>query len=510
MRLGRGTMRAAAVLVVGLALAVAGYSDSLKVKTAEGVVRGKTIDSGKVRVFLGLPYAAAPVGELRWKAPAAPVKWKGVRDGTQYGARCMQAHVFDDMVFQDAGPSEDCLFANVFTPKEASAKHKLPVMVWIHGGGFSTGAGSEPRHTGAVLPEHGVVLVTINYRLGVFGFLATPELKREGNGSAGNYGLMDQVAALKWVKENIAQFGGDPDKVTIFGESAGSISVCALMAAPSAQGLFAGAIGESGGIAAQMLQGLDAAVASGGEWAKAQGGRLADLRKVSADVVLAAATKKGVTGFWPMANGSFLPEKLDAIYAAGKQAHVPLLAGWNRDEQSGLSQGMTAEKWKAYAAEKYGERAAEFLKAYPGGTDEEAVRSAIDYQSDSFIAAGTWAWVDGQVKTGAAPVYRYHFDLAAPSSQYHKGEYAFHSDDIEYVFGTLDTRPGAAWRPEDRKLSEEIVQYWTNFAKTGDPNGAGLAEWPRFDKSGLVEQLDRAITAEPDGLRSRYEWLLNK
>ncbi len=510
MRIGRLAVRSVVVLAAGLAVVAAASGASLTIKTAEGVVRGKTIDNGKVRVFLGLPYAAAPLGELRWKAPAAPAKWKGVREATAYGSRCMQAHVFDDMVFQDAGPSEDCLFANVFTPADAGPKKKLPVMVWIHGGGYSTGAGSEPRHTGAVLPEHGVVLVTINYRLGVFGFLATPDLVKEGGGTAGNYGLMDQVAALRWVKENIAHFGGDPDRVTIFGESAGSISMCALMAAPSARGLFAGVIGESGGIAAQLLQSLDAAVTSGGAWAKTQGESLADLRKIPADAVLAAATKKGVTGFWPMTDGSFLPEKLDAIYAAGKQAHVPLLAGWNRDEQSALSQGMTAEKWKAYAADKFGDRAGEFLNAYPGATDEEALRSAIDYQSDNFIAAGTWAWVDGQVKTGAAPVYRYHFDLASPPSQYHKGEYAFHSDDIEYVFGTLDTRPGAAWRPEDRKLSEEIVQYWTNFAKTGDPNGAGLADWPRFDKTGLVEQLDRKITAEPDGLRSRYEWLLKK
>ena len=214
-------------------------ADSLTVKTEQGKVQGKTINDGKVRAFLGMPYAAPPVGDLRWKAPKPPAKWKGKRDATKFGAHCAQGRVFDDMVFQDAGPSEDCLFLNVYTPADATDKSKLPVMFWIHGGGYSGGASSEPRHNGDFLPLKGVVLVTINYRLGVFGFLVTDDLAKEANGSAGNYGLMDMVAALHWVNDNIKNFGGDPDNVTIFGESAGSFAVSTLMASPMAQGLFA-------------------------------------------------------------------------------------------------------------------------------------------------------------------------------------------------------------------------------------------------------------------------------
>ena len=221
-------------------------ADPLKVKTEQGKVVGKTINNGKVRAFMGLPYAAPPVGDLRWKAPQPPAKWKGDRDATKYGAHCAQGRVFDDMVFQDAGPSEDCLFLNVYVPADAKEKSKLPVMFWIHGGGYSGGGSSEPRHNGDFLPTKGVVVVTINYRLGVFGFLVTDELAKEGNGSAGNYGLLDMVAALQWVKSNIGKFGGDPGNVTIFGESAGSFAVSTLMASPMSQGLFHKAIGESG------------------------------------------------------------------------------------------------------------------------------------------------------------------------------------------------------------------------------------------------------------------------
>src|SRR6476646_2076892 len=235
---------ATAGLLVGLSTMT--NADPLKVKTEQGKVVGKTINNGKVRAFMGLPYAAPPVGSLRWKAPQSAAKWKGERDATKYGAHCAQGRVFDDMVFQDAGPSEDCLFLNVYTPADAKEKSKLPVMFWIHGGGYSGGGSSEPRHNGDFPPTKGIVLVTINYRLGVFGFLVTDELAKEGNGSAGNYGLLDMVAALQWVKSNIAKFGGDPGNVTIFGESAGSFAVSTLMASPMSQGLFHKAIGESG------------------------------------------------------------------------------------------------------------------------------------------------------------------------------------------------------------------------------------------------------------------------
>ncbi len=502
---------AAAALTLGLS-ARAG-ADPLTVKTMQGKVHGKTINDGKVRAFLGLPYAAPPVGELRWKPPEPAAKWRGMRDATQYGARCYQGHIYDDMVFQDSGPSEDCLFLNVFTPATAKAKSKLPVMFWIHGGGYTGGSASEPRHNGDFLPLKGVVLVTINYRLGVFGFLATTDLAKEAGGPAGNYGLMDMVAALHWVHDNIAKFGGDPGNVTIFGESAGSFAVSTLMAAAPAHGLFQKAIGESGSALSRILGEPDASSTTEREqkeqaWVESLGAKsLAELRAMPADAVLAAASKQGEPGFPTVIDGTFLTEPVADTYAAGKQAHVPLLAGWNRDENAGMARDMTAEKWKETAEKLFGEHAAEFLSYYPGDTDEQAVRSAIDYGSDVFIAFGTWRWIDAQTRTGDAPVYRYHFELAAPPSKFHQGWYAFHSDDIEYVFGTLDTRPGAEWRPEDRKLSDEMMDYWTNFAKTGDPNGAGLPQWPRFDKDGMILHLDSETTAGPDTTHARYEFL---
>ncbi|HMD77420.1 MAG TPA: carboxylesterase family protein [Terracidiphilus sp.] len=508
-----GLKAVCALVMAGLALGLATtvYADSLKVKTAQGKVRGKTINDGKVKAFLGLPYAAPPVGDLRWKAPEPPVRWKGERDATQFGAHCAQGHVFDDMIFQDSANSEDCLFLNVYSPAGAKAKSKLPVMFWIHGGGYSGGASSEPRHNGDFLPLKGVVLVTINYRLGVFGFLAAADLAKEGDGAAGNYGMMDMVAALQWVKANIKKFGGDPENVTIFGESAGSLAVSTLMASPAARGLFQKGIGESGAAFSETLptDTLEAREKQDAEWVASLGvTTLAELRALPTDKVLdAAKNKKG--GFWPVVDGKFLTEQVTDTYAAGKQAHVPLLAGWNRDEGSFFAmRPVTAEQFKGMIGGLYKERAAEFLTLYPADNDAQALRSAIDYGSDNFIAFGTWKWIEAHRKTGEAPVYRYHLELAAPPSKYHPGSFAFHSDDIEYVFGTLDTRPGAVWRPEDRKLSEQMMSYWTNFAKTGDPNGPGLPEWPKYDKDDSLLHLDSTITSGPDTLRPRYEFLL--
>jgi para-nitrobenzyl esterase len=273
MRLGRQIVYALAIagLVAGLSAPL--HADSLTVKTEQGKAHGKTINDGKVKAFLGLPYAAPPVGELRWKAPQPPAKWKGVRDATKFGAHCAQVHVFDDMIFQDGANSEDCLFLNVYAPADAKAKSKLPVMFWIHGGGYSGGSASEPRHNGDFLPLKGVVLVTINYRLGVFGFLATADLAKEANGAAGNYGLLDMVAALQWVKANIRNFGGDPENVTIFGESAGSFAVSTLMASPMARGLFQKAIGESGAAFSDTLptDALEAREKQDGQWVASLG-----------------------------------------------------------------------------------------------------------------------------------------------------------------------------------------------------------------------------------------------
>jgi para-nitrobenzyl esterase len=487
-------------------------ADPLTIKVEQGKLHGKTINDGKVRAFLGIPYAAPPVGDLRWKAPQPAAKWKGDRDATVYGAHCAQNKVFEDMVFEDNGGSEDCLFLNVYTPADAKDDAKLPVMFWIHGGGFSGGASNEPRHNGDFLPLKGVVLVTINYRLGVFGFLATADLAKEANGAAGNYGLLDMVAALQWVKANIKKFGGDPENVTIFGESAGSFAVSTLMAAKPAQGLFAKAIGESGAAFTSSPLGyatVEERDKKDQAWVDSLGVKsLAELRAVPTDKILESVKKPGV-GFPPDIDGALLTEPVADTFAKGQQAHVPLLAGWNRDEGSFFAmRGMTAVQWKEMAHNLFKDRADEFLKLYPGDTDEQALRSAIDYGSDSFIALGTWKWLEAQRKTGDAAVYRYHFELPATPSKFHPGTFAFHSDDIEYVFGTLDTRPGFQVSAADRKLSDEMMSYWTNFAKTGDPNGPGLAQWLRLDKDGQVMHLDRECISKPDTTQARYQFLL--
>ena len=513
MQVGMKLLCALAVAGMMLGVSTAVRADDLTVKTEQGKVKGKTINNGKVKAFLGMPYAEPPVGDLRWKAPVPAAKWKGDRDGTTFAPHCAQNHVFDDMVFQDAaGPKEDCLYLNVYAPADSSDKSKLPVMYWIHGGGYSGGGSDEPRHNGDFLPLKGVVLVTINYRLGVFGFLASSDLAKEQGGTAGNYGLMDMVAGLQWVKENIKKFGGDPDNVTIFGESAGSFAVSTLMASPMAKGLFAKGIGESGGAFSDVLalDPLSVSEKKGDEFVASLGATtLADLRAVPADKVLAAVLAKKA-GFSTVIDGKLLTESVPDTYAAGKQAHVPLLAGWNRDEGSFLANGMTAEKWKGMAAGMFKERGADFLKIYPGETDEQAADSAIGYGSDAFIAFSTWKWIEAHLKTGDSPVYRYHFELRATPSKFHPGTFAFHSDDIEYVFGTLDTRPG--WTPSaaDRTLSDQMMTYWTNFAKTGDPNGQGLPPWPKYteaDGYSLIH-LDSTITSGPDTLRPRYEFLL--
>jgi para-nitrobenzyl esterase len=319
-----------ALLGITLSFSAHAKADSMTVKVEQGKVHGKTINDGKVRAFLGLPYAAPPVGELRWRPPQPPIPWKGVRDATGYGARCLQTKSFDDMVFQDSGPSEDCLYLNVFVPANAKSNARLPVMFWIHGGGYGGGSASEPRHNGDFLPTKGVVLVTINYRLGVFGFLATADLAKEGDGSAGNYGLMDMVAALQWVHANIWKFGGDANNVTIFGESAGAYAVSTLMAATPARGLFQKAIGESGGAFGGNLSGSPLAERelSDQEWANSLGAKtLAELRALSAETILAAAQKKGAPDFDPVIDGRLLTEPVAETYAAGRQAHIPLLAG---------------------------------------------------------------------------------------------------------------------------------------------------------------------------------------
>jgi para-nitrobenzyl esterase len=511
-----------ATLALVTSIAMTG-SAMAQVKTTGGLVQGKTSADGKVRSFLGIPYAGAPVGEFRWKAPRPAAPWQGVREATAIGPHCVQAPLFGDIKFSQPA-SEDCLNLNVYAPATGS---RLPVMVWIHGGGFQAGAGPEPRHNGDALAKKGVVVVTFNYRLGVFGFLAHPELTKEsGRNASGNYALLDQIAALQWVKENIAAFGGDPGNVTIFGESAGSFAVSALMASPAAAGLFHRAIGESGayftaGGGTLPLEPLAVSEAQGAKFASAMGAAsLEALRARPADEVLAAAMKMQ-PWFSPNIDGYVLREDVYKTFAAGKQAHVPLLAGWNADEVRGgvvlAKQKPTAVSFVADVRKRFGDQADAIIKAYPAANDAEALESAAALASDTFIGHATWKWIEMQTQTGKAPVYRYSFDRkipVAPDTKINgvaatsKDIGARHAGEIEYVFGTLDTIAGVTWEASDRKLSDEMVTYWSNFARTGDPNGAGLPKWPRYDAATrLVLHLDETIRESPDTLRTRYEAL---
>jgi para-nitrobenzyl esterase len=512
-----------AIIVLMIGIGSTGDA-AAQVKTAGGVVRGSSLSDGRIGVFKGIPYAAPPVGELRWQPPRPAAPWQDVRDATAFGPRCLQGRIFDDIVFTDL--SEDCLTLNIWTPMRA-AKERLPVMVWIHGGGFQAGAGAEPRHDGEAFARKGVVLVTFNYRLGVFGFLAHPELTRESSHKAsGNYGLLDQVAALRWVQENIAAFGGDPKNVTIFGESAGSFAVSALMASPLAQGLFQKAIGESGAYfvtsgRSLTLDSLATTEQRGTKFAGTLGAdSLAALRAKSGDDVLKAALKLQ-PWFAPNVDGYFLPEDVRTIYGNGKQSRVPLLAGWNADEsRAGVVLGRetpTAQSFTEDLRTRFGDRAGDLLKVYPAGTDADALESAASLASDLFIGYGTWKWIEVHTQTARVPVYRYSFDRKIPVMADAKvnGKPATsrdigarHAGEIEYVFGALElSLPKVPWEAADRTLSNAMTTYWSNFARTGDPNGAGLPKWPRYDESKRVLQLDVQITDSPDVRLPRYQAL---
>jgi len=506
-----------AISMVSSTRPLAAESNDLRIKTAQGKVEGT--QNGPLRVFLGIPYAAPPVGVLRWKAPMPAVKWKGVRPAKEFGSHCMQPKLYADMIFRDPSPSEDCLTLNVWTPAKDKAA-KLPVMVWIYGGGFVGGGTSEARQVGANLAKNGVVVVSMNYRLGIFGFFATKELAAEsGRNSAGNYGLLDQTAALQWVQKNIKAFGGDPKNVTLFGESAGSFSVSAQMASPLAKGLFQRVIGESGGALygsnGPSFKSLQQTEERDAEFAQSMlsATTLEQLRAIPAQQLMEAAFKKPEHGegfrFGADVDGYFLPESVPAIFAAGKQNDVPMLAGWNRDE-GGVAPDTTVDSFKVAVEKQFGDRAPEVLKLYPATDDAEAVRASADLAGDRFIAYSTWRWLEAQVTSGKHPVYRYRFDLAPPADPNHSGGLAaYHSGEIPYVFDTLDLLNGFAWRPEDRQLSERMQRYWTNFARTGDPNGEGLVKWPIYSQTSgwQVMHLGPEPAAQPDTTRERHLFL---
>jgi para-nitrobenzyl esterase len=505
-----------------------------RVGTANGTVQGVTLGTG-IALFKGIPFAAPPIGERRWKPPQPVANWQGVRSAARFGPQCMQARVYADMVFRNEGTSEDCLYLNVWTPTPTPGA-RLPVLVYIYGGGFTSGDGSEPRYDGENIARRRVVVVTMSYRLGVFGFFSHPELSEESpHHASGNYGLLDQVAALQWVRRNIAAFGGDPARVTIAGESAGSFSVALLMASPLARGLFAGAIGESGGISLLTFDGIlthgavarETAEQAMAAKAKAIGApTLAQLRGLSAHELLAAWASGPRPPAWPTVDGYFLPEAPDAIYAAGKQARVPLMAGWNSAESSGrdLVADPTPENFALALNRIFGARDTEALRVYPGGTVQEVAASATDLAGDRFIAYGTWLWLEEQARLGQ-PVYRYFFTRPRPPLTHPESVAADakpadpwadippgapHSTEIEYALGNLSRNPVYAWTVDDYKVSATMMGYFVNFVKTGNPNGTGVPAWPdgKPDANGKVTRMridvDARTEAEP---RDRYLFL---
>ena len=514
-------------------LAQATSASAPRAQTVNGAVVGVTLPSG-VKAFRGVPFAAPPVRENRWRPPQPVKNWTGARLADRFADQCMQARVFGDMMFRNAGVSEDCLYLNVWTPANAAPNAALPVLFYIYGGGFVAGDGSEPRYDGESMAKRGIVVVTTSYRLGVFGFFSHPELTAESpHHASGNYSLMDQGAALQWVRDNIARFGGDPKRVTIAGESAGSFAVSAQMASPMARDLIAGAIGESGAFFSTTISTptRDSTEKIGTAFAQKVGApTLAALRALSATELLDWSGRPGTPRFGPNVDGWFFPEVPANIFLAGKQAKVPLLAGWNSEEMNAravLQETPTPESMKVLFAKLYPNRADEAAKVFPASTPEEAQQSATDIASDRFIGYSTWKWLDVHAKTSGKPVYRYLYarprpptveagvtpNLAGgvtrggntPPPPPARG--AVHSAEIEYAMGNLATNKVFAWTDDDRKVSQTMQGYFENFIKTGNPNGQGLPNWPMgaVDASGNAQRIriDVETKAEPEP-RARY------
>jgi para-nitrobenzyl esterase len=507
-----------------------------RVKTANGMVEGSSEKSSGIRTFKGVPFASPPVGDLRWQPPQPVKNWKGVLKAAQFGPRCMQRPIFGDMGFRSNGMSEDCLYLNVWTPAKSS-NERLPVLVYFYGGGFVAGDGSEARYQGESMAHKGMVALTVNYRLGVFGFLAHPELTKESpQHASGNYGLLDQSAALHWVQQNIAAFGGDPKKVTIAGESAGSVSVSAQMASPLSKDLIAGAIGESGSIvgtlsAVPIAEGEQ----NGIKFATNVGATsLAALRAMPAQQLLDATAKPGMPYPAATVDGYFFPKPPVEIYAAGEQAHVPLLVGSNSEEINYFGvlgrEKPTLENYRKALQRLYGDKADDVFNLYPASTETEVMDAARDLASDRFISYSTWKWLDLSTKTGGKATYYYSYARPRPAMRPEMGNStaglaggvvksppaaanplpqargAVHSAEIEYAMGNLDSNKVYAWTPDDYKVSKVMQEYFANFIKTGNPNGPGLPTWPTFD-TGQRMTIDVDTRAELEKVRARYQFL---
>ena len=469
------------VLVAALSVFAAGLGLAQQpepVKTECGLVQG-TSEYG-LTVYRGIPFAAPPVGDLRWRAPQPAAKWDGVRPATKFAPAAIQGSR------SGPGMSEDCLYLNVWTPAKSPNDH-IPVLVWIYGGGFVGGSASDPTSTGEKLARKGVVLVTIAYRVGQLGFLAHPELSAETtNHVSGNYALLDMIAGLQWVRKNIAAFGGDPNQVTIFGESAGAIAVSMLCASPPAKGLFHGAISQSGGsfgpprpttFPGENLKRLANAERAGEAYSKSAGvASIAELRKIAPDKLPAG---RGLGTSWPIIDGWVIPDDQYKLYATGKYNDTPILVGYNSDEGASFSPPKTPEEYLASVNKRYGKFAGDLIKAYPVGTNT-VPKTARDLSRDSAFGWHTWSWARLQAQTGKSKVFYYYFDQHPdfPEGSPRAGYGSPHGQDVAYVFQHLN-RPS----PADREISDAMSTYWVNFAKHGDPNGEGVPAWPAFSDS---------------------------
>ncbi len=479
------------------------------VRLDSGAITGAATSAPGITVFKGIPYAAPPVGNLRWHMPQPVAKWDGVRKMDQFAPPCVQPMRTDPK--QTRG-SEDCLSLNVWTPAK-SASEKLAVMVWIHGGGFRDGTGAMLLHDGTELAKKGVLLVTINYRLGVLGFFAHPELTKESDrGASGNYGLMDAIAALEWVQRNIAHFGGDPAKVTIFGQSAGSMAVSCVQASPLAKGLFRAVIGESGASFGGLLAGgsLAQAEEAGVKFAQRMGASsLAGLRAQPASKLITAGF-----GASPINDGYVLPASPLAIFRKGAENRVPALVGSNSDEGRLFARGrMTAQEFTAQARQRFGADADEYLKLYPAGSDAQAAESRQRATTAESMGLNMRLWAENEAKAGL-PAFIYYFTRVTaggppngfPAEALKLG--APHGEDLAYVSNNIshidalhdsDTFRNAQPAPYDIKLADIVSSYWVNFAKRLDPNGPGLPRWDRFDaaKTEMVMELGDKVGMRP-------------
>lgn len=509
-----------------------------RVKVANGTLEGVNVSG--IRTFKGVPYAAPPVGVLRWREPQPAQNWTGVRKADKFGPRAMQLPLFGDMNFRSNGVSEDCLYLNIWTPAKTGNEH-LPVLVYFYGGGLLAGDGSEPRYDGESMARRGIVSVTVNYRLTVFGFFSHPELTKESpHQASGNQGLLDQAAALQWVQQNIAGFGGDPKRVTIAGESAGSFSVSAQMASPLSKKAINGAIGESGSLLGMTpLVTLAEGEKLGVEFAKSLGANsLAELRDLPADKILQATASAGYGKFPVTVDGYFFPKQPTAIYEAGEGAQVPLLVGWNSEESGyrGLLGDVapTVENYTKAVQKRVGNGAAALLAVYPATTDADVIETATKLASDYFIGYSTWQWSDVQARTSKQPVYRYLYARPRPQMRAEMGNAraglaggvikdttgakaspapaatgAVHSAEIEYALGNLGTNRVYDWQPDDAEVSGIMQAFFANFIITGNPNGLGIPTWQPVEKNkpATLMQIDVNTKAVTEQHRDQYLFL---